>query len=83
MTIGVCVASFRFDKGLKDHSNFVNCVRYAPDGARFVSVASDKTGIVYDGLTAAVIGRLDPATSHAGAYDLSYSVHCIVCNAIL
>lgn len=58
---------FRFDKSLKDHTNFVNCVRYSPDGSRFVSVASDKTGIVYHGDTAAIMGKLDTASTHTGS----------------
>ena len=30
----------------QDHTNFVNCVRYSPDGSRFVSVSSDKKALV-------------------------------------
>ena len=26
---------------LKDHSNFVNCVRFSPDGERFVTAGAD------------------------------------------
>ena len=37
---------FRYEKGLKEHSNFVNCVRYSPDGSRFISVSSDKKALV-------------------------------------
>ena len=57
----------RIEKSLKDHTNFVNCVRYSPDGTRFVSTSSDRSGIVYDGTTSAIIGRLDPAGGHAGS----------------
>lgn len=57
---------FKYTCGLKEHSNFVNCVRYAPDGARMVSVSSDKTGVVYHGETGAVLGKLDAAGAHAG-----------------
>jgi WD40 repeat protein len=65
---------FRYEKGLKEHANFVNCVRYAPDGSRFISVASDKVGIVYDGTTAGVIGRLDATQGHTGSiYGVSWS----------
>ena len=74
---------FKYDKALKEHSNFVNCVRFAPDGSRFLSVSSDKTGIVYNGETAAVVGKLDPAGGHAGgvysaawAADSSRAVTC-------
>lgn len=65
---------FKYTCGLKEHSNFVNCVRYAPDGSRFVSVSSDKTGVVYNGETGAVVGKLDAAGMHAGSiYHCSWS----------
>ena len=58
---------FKYERGLKEHSNFVNCVRYAPDGSKFVSVSSDKKGVVYDGTSGDPIGKLDPATMHTGS----------------
>jgi WD40 repeat protein len=65
---------FKYTHGLKEHSNFVNCLRYAPDGSRFVSVSSDKTGVVYDGEAGTVVGKLDPAGMHAGSvYSCSWS----------
>jgi WD repeat-containing protein 1 (actin-interacting protein 1) len=65
---------FKYEKGLKEHTNFVNCVKYSPDGSKFISVSSDKQGIVYDGTTAAVIGKLDTATGHAGSiYSVAWS----------
>ena len=42
-------------------------MRYSPDGARFVSVGSDKVGAVYDSTTYDALGRLDPAAAHAGS----------------
>ena len=32
---------FKFSKAFKHHTNFVNCVRYAPSGSVFASVGSD------------------------------------------
>jgi WD40 repeat protein len=65
---------FRYEKALKDHTNFVNCVRYSPDGNRFISVSSDKTGLVYDGTTATLVGKLDPAQAHTGSiYAVAWS----------
>jgi WD40 repeat protein len=60
---------FKYEKGLKEHSNFVNCVRYAPDGSRFASVSSDKLGVIYDGTTGDVIGKLDQTAGacHSGS----------------
>ncbi|CAA6665385.1 unnamed protein product [Spirodela intermedia] len=42
---------FRFKLSHREHSNFVNCVRYSPDGTKFITVSSDKKGIIYDGKT--------------------------------
>jgi WD40 repeat protein len=65
---------FRWTCNLKEHTNFVNCVRYAPDGSKFVSVSSDKTGLVYDGASAELIGRLDEGGMHKGSvYACSWS----------
>jgi len=36
---------------MKDHTRFVNCVRFSPNGELLVSVGSDKLGVVYDGKT--------------------------------
>jgi len=58
---------FRYEKALKDHTNFVNCVRYAPDGSRFISVGADKAGIIYDGTSGGVVGSLDTAGGHTGS----------------
>lgn len=32
---------FKFEKSIKDHSRFVQCVRFAPNGDFFASAASD------------------------------------------
>jgi len=33
---------FKFKSAIKTHTNFVNCIRFSPDGERFASVGSDK-----------------------------------------
>jgi WD40 repeat protein len=33
---------FKLDHSNATHTNFVNCLRYAPDGSKYVSVGSDK-----------------------------------------
>ena len=33
---------FKFKKSIKEHSRFVNCVRFSPDGNRWASASSDK-----------------------------------------
>ncbi|KAL0380144.1 UNVERIFIED_CONTAM: Actin-interacting protein 1-2 [Sesamum angustifolium] len=58
----------------RDHSNFVNCVRFSPDGNRFISVSSDKRGILYDAKTGDKIGELSSADGHKGSiYAVSWS----------
>ena len=60
-------APFKYSKGIKEHSNFVNCARFSPTGALFVTVSSDRTAKVYAGESGACVGRLDPAGMHAGS----------------
>lgn len=58
----------------RDHSNFVNCLRFSPDGSKFISVSSDKTGILYDAKTGARIGELSSDDGHKGSiYAVSWS----------
>lgn len=65
---------FKYNKGLKEHSNFVNCVRFSPDGSRLISVSSDKVGIIYAGDSATVVGKLDAAGGHTGGiYHAAWS----------
>jgi WD40 repeat protein len=54
---------FKYVKSAKDHTRFVNCVRFSPNGEKLVSVGSDKLGFVYDGKTGDKIGEL---TGHEG-----------------
>lgn len=42
---------FKYKGAKKDHTRFVNCVRFSPNGNLFASVSSDKTGFLYDGKT--------------------------------
>ncbi|PON63683.1 Guanine nucleotide-binding protein, beta subunit [Trema orientale] len=65
---------FKFKQSHRDHSNFVNCVRYSPDGSKFISVSSDKKGILYDGKTGEKIGELSSEDGHKGTiYAVSWS----------
>lgn len=43
---------YKFSKSLKDHTRFVQCVRYAPDGSKFATCGSDGKIFVYNGETA-------------------------------
>lgn len=65
---------FRFKQSHRDHSNFVNCIRYSPDGSKFVTVSSDKKGIVFDGKTGEKIGEFSSEGGHTGSiYAVSWS----------
>ncbi|GAV88567.1 WD40 domain-containing protein [Cephalotus follicularis] len=65
---------FKFKLSHREHSNFVNCVRYSPDGSRFITVSSDKKGIIYDGKTAEKLGELASDDGHKGSvYAVSWS----------
>ncbi|XP_042500545.1 actin-interacting protein 1-2-like [Macadamia integrifolia] len=65
---------FKFNLSHRDHSNFVNCVRFSPDGNKFISVSSDKKGIIYDGKTGEKIGELSSEDDHKGTiYAVSWS----------
>lgn len=58
----------------REHSNFVNCVRFAPDGSKFITVSSDKKGIIYDGKTCEKLGELSSDDGHKGSiYAVSWS----------
>lgn len=65
---------FKFKLSHRDHSNFVNCVRFSPDGSKFISVSSDKKGVIYDAKTAGKIGELSMEDGHKGSiYAVSWS----------
>ena len=58
----------------REHSNFVNCIRFSPDGSKLISVSSDKKGIIYDGKTGETIGELSCEDGHTGSiYAASWS----------
>ncbi|XP_008806259.2 actin-interacting protein 1-2-like [Phoenix dactylifera] len=65
---------FKFKLSQREHSNFVNCARFSPDGTKFISVSSDKKGIIYDAKTGEKIGELSMEDGHKGSiYAVSWS----------
>jgi len=65
---------FKFKKTFKEHTRFVNCVRFAPDGSKAITVGSDKIGILYDGKEGNKVGALSSTNAHtAGIYSCSWS----------
>lgn len=64
---------FKFQQSFTDvHTNFVNCIRYAPNGNRVVSCSSDKKIQFYEGATGAPDGQIVNAHG-ASVYSASFS----------
>jgi WD40 repeat protein len=66
---------FKFNKSIKDHSRFVQCVRYSPNGEQFLSSGSDSKIYLYDGKSGDAIVELSTAESahKGGVYSVSWS----------
>ncbi|XP_035388007.1 WD repeat-containing protein 1 [Electrophorus electricus] len=65
---------FKFKCTFSEHGRFVNCVRYSPDGSRYVSAGADGQIFMYDGKTAEKLGALGGAKAHEGGiYAVSWS----------
>uniref|UniRef100_A0A914VLH2 Actin-interacting protein 1 n=1 Tax=Plectus sambesii TaxID=2011161 RepID=A0A914VLH2_9BILA len=69
---------FKFKTLFHEHSRFVHCVRYRPDGALFASAGADGKVVIFEGGEGAVQGQLvDPACKGAahggGVFALSWS----------
>jgi WD40 repeat protein len=58
---------FKFKALNRDHTRFVNCVRFSPDGAALLSVGSDSQGLIFDGKDFTRTGQLDTADAHKGS----------------
>jgi WD40 repeat protein len=54
------------------HSNFVNCIRYSPDGSKAVSVGTDKVIQVYDGKEGQPTGNVIGG-HNGGIYSVAFS----------
>ena len=42
---------YKFVHSKKSHTNFVNQIKYNPDGSMIASVGSDRKIVIYDGKT--------------------------------
>ena len=58
---------FIWEVSNKQHSNYINCVRYSPDGSKYVTVSNDKRGIIWDGKLGVEMSELDPTSKHKGS----------------
>lgn len=66
---------FKSTLHIKDHTRFVNVVRFSPDGKYFATGSSDAHVLLYDGKTGEQCGELtDGKASHGGGvYALAWS----------
>jgi len=65
---------FKFKCSKTDHGNFVNCIRYSPDGSIYISGSSDGKMFIYDGITSELKGELGAPKAHAGSvYSISFN----------
>ncbi|XP_059371330.1 WD repeat-containing protein 1-like [Carassius carassius] len=65
---------FKFKCTISDHSRFVNCVRFSPDGNRYSSAGADGQIFLYDGKTGDKLGSLGGEKAHEGGiYAVSWS----------
>lgn len=65
---------FKFKFTILDHNQFVNCVRFSPDGSRMVTAGADGQIFVYDGATGERVGSLGGEKAHKGGiYAVSWS----------
>ncbi|XP_024907602.1 WD repeat-containing protein 1, partial [Pteropus alecto] len=65
---------FKFKFTIGDHSRFVNCVRFSPDGNRFATASADGQIYIYDGKTGEKVCALGGGKAHdGGVYAISWS----------
>ncbi|EDL37558.1 WD repeat domain 1, isoform CRA_a, partial [Mus musculus] len=65
---------FKFKFTIGDHSRFVNCVRFSPDGNRFATASADGQIFIYDGKTGEKVCALGESKAHdGGIYAISWS----------
>lgn len=55
-----------------NHNNYVNCVRFSPDGSKAVSVGSDKLICLYDGKTGDLTDKF-PSEHTGSIYSVAWS----------
>ena len=62
---------FKFDKTTKKHTQFVNCVRFSPDGSRFFSASSDKEVAIFDGKDGSLV--IEKVVAKGSVYAAAWS----------
>ena len=64
---------FKFEKTLKEHTRFVNCVRYNASGSHFATVSSDGHVFLYDGKSGDLVRELGSPAHKGGIYACSWN----------
>lgn len=64
---------FKFSKMIRDHTNFVNCVRFSHNGEKFVTGGAEGKVFVYEGKSADKLGELGAPAHKGGVYALTFS----------
>ncbi|CAD5116487.1 DgyrCDS5367 [Dimorphilus gyrociliatus] len=64
---------FKFKQTTREHTRFVNSVRYSPDGSIYVSCGADGKLIVYDGKDGNKISEIGSPAHAGGIYGISFS----------
>jgi len=65
---------FKYQHAMTEHTRFVNCVRFSPNGNTLASVGSDKKIFLYDGKEGTKKGELAGDSPHTGGiYACSWS----------
>jgi WD40 repeat protein len=65
---------FKYSKTMREHTRFINSIRFSPDGSLLCSAGLDGNAVLYDGKTAEKIGVLGGEKSHTGGiYAVSWS----------
>lgn len=59
---------FKFVRSHSTHSNFVNCVRFSPDGEWFLSAGSDAKLCLYDGKEGEFLKEFQKPTGLSGSF---------------
>eukprot|EP00163_Fabomonas_tropica_P014165 TRINITY_DN2585_c1_g1_i6.p1 TRINITY_DN2585_c1_g1~~TRINITY_DN2585_c1_g1_i6.p1 ORF type:complete len:528 (-),score=175.77 TRINITY_DN2585_c1_g1_i6:386-1969(-) len=76
---------FKFKQSMKDHTRFANCIRYSPNGEKFISVGSDMKAFIFEGKTGEKVGELKSGDGHKGSiYSIAWkddNTQCITSSA--
>ncbi|WP_411023193.1 WD40 repeat domain-containing protein, partial [Salmonella sp. s51228] len=67
---------FKLQSSIRDHTNFVNVVRYSPDGSNFVTGSSDGRVLLYEGKESVLKGCFGGEKTHdMGATSVCWSAN--------